>query len=158
MFVEARTQNADGTFNNDWTTLPDAERAHEQRHGRELPVRLVGGAPQPPPPLHDVRPGRQRATGSCTPTGTTGTWNAASGNSGGWNEWKIDLSQYYGKKVEISIVYATDWGTLTVPGMLVDDTKVTVNGVTTHRDVLRDQAIRAAGRSRAPIRRARPRT
>ena len=30
----------------------------------------------------------------------------------------------------MSIVYATDWGTLNVPGMLVDDTKVTVNGVT----------------------------
>ena len=70
--------------------------------------------------------------GSCTPTGTTGDWNAASGNSGGWQEWKIDLSAYQGKRVEISIVYATDWGTLTVPGMLVDDTKVTVNGATTH--------------------------
>jgi hypothetical protein len=68
--------------------------------------------------------------GSCTATGTTGEWHAASGNSGGWQEWRIDLSRYAGKQVEISIVFATDWGTLTVPGMLVDDTKVTVGGAT----------------------------
>ena len=66
--------------------------------------------------------------GSCTPTGTTGAWHAASGNSGGWQEWSIDLSAYAGKQVQLSIVYATDWSTLTVPGMLVDDTTVTVNG------------------------------
>ena len=28
-------------------------------------------------------------------------------------------------------MYATDWGTLTVPGMLVDDTTVTVDGAVT---------------------------
>ena len=28
-------------------------------------------------------------------------------------------------------MYATDWGTLTVPGMLVDDTTVTVGGIVT---------------------------
>jgi hypothetical protein len=32
--------------------------------------------------------------------------------------------------VEVSIAYATDWGTTTVPGMLVDDTTVTVDGAT----------------------------
>ena len=30
-------------------------------------------------------------------------------------------------------MYATDWGTLTVPGMLVDDTRITVDGVVTHQ-------------------------
>ena len=29
-------------------------------------------------------------------------------------------------------MFATDWGTLTVPGALVDDTKVTVDGATVH--------------------------
>jgi bacillopeptidase F (M6 metalloprotease family) len=66
--------------------------------------------------------------GSCTPTGTTGTWNAASGNSGGWQQWSVDLSKFAGKQVEVSIVYATDWGTELVPGMLVDDATLTVNG------------------------------
>ena len=61
-----------------------------------------------------------------------------------------------GKQVEISIVYATDWGTLTVPGMLVDDTKVTVNGVTTHETSF--ETDQGGWESRAPIRRDRPRT
>ena len=94
--------------------------------------------------------------GSCTPTGTTGAWNAASGNSGGWQEWSIDLSAYAGKQVQLSIVYATDWGTLTVPGMLVDDTTVTVGGRRPPRPPSR--RISEAGRCRAPIRRARRRT
>ena len=29
-------------------------------------------------------------------------------------------------------MFATDWGTLVVPGMLVDDTKITVNGNVVH--------------------------
>jgi hypothetical protein len=131
VFVEARSQNADGTFNNDWTTLPDlnghttddtgascpsgwSEELHNHlRHYTTFDADANGGA------------------GGCTATGDTGSWNAATGNSGGWKEWKIDLSGYHGKKVEISIVYATDWGTLSTPGMLIDDTKVSVNGVTT---------------------------
>ena len=49
------------------------------------------------------------ADGTCTPTGTTGVWNAASGSSNGWEQWSIDLSAYAGKQVEISIAYASDW-------------------------------------------------
>jgi hypothetical protein len=52
-------------------------------------------------------------------------WNAASGNSSGWQNWSIDLSAYRGQQVEISIVFATDWGTTTVPGVMIDDTTVT---------------------------------
>ena len=134
VFVEAQTLNDQGEGNGDWDTLPDSsptphttnetgascdsgwteELHHHLRHYMKYDPDANGGA------------------GGCTPTGTTGDWNAATGNSGGWQEWKIDLSGYHGQTVEISIVYATDWGTLTVPGMLVDDTKVTVNGVTTH--------------------------
>ena len=63
----------------------------------------------------------------CLPsTGTPpGAWNAASGNSGGWKNWSIDLSAYRGKQVEVSIVFATDWGTTPVPGAMIDDTTVT---------------------------------
>lgn len=32
----------------------------------------------------------------------------------------------------LSIVFATDWGTLVVPGALVDDTKITLDGATVH--------------------------
>ena len=85
--------NADGTGNGDWTTLPDAERPHTATDtGASC---AVGWSEE----LHnhlrhyttyDPAPTAVRA--AAHPTGTTGTWNAASGNSGGWNEWKIDLS------------------------------------------------------------------
>ena len=34
---------------------------------------------------------------SCTPSGTTGDWNAATGSSGGWQDWTVDLSAYAGQ-------------------------------------------------------------
>ena len=62
----------------------------------------------------------------CLPTrAPTGAWNASSGNSGGWQNWSIDLSAYRGQQVEVSIVFATDWGTTPVPGAMIDDTTVT---------------------------------
>jgi len=62
---------------------------------------------------------------SCTPTGTTGSWNAATGGSGGWQEWEIDLSAYAGKQVEIAIVAATDWAVGGL-GAYVDDASTQV--------------------------------
>ena len=128
VFVEARTAGG-----NDWTTLPDlnghtsqetgascAGGWGEQLHARTLNYQTH--QPNGPGPDDD----------SCLPTGTTGAWHAASGNSGGWQEWRVDLTPYAGKQVELSIVFATDWGTLTVPGMLVDDTKITLNGSVAH--------------------------
>ena len=133
VFVEAQTLARDGSGNGDWDTLPDASptSATSNDTGASCPA---GWSEE----LHNhlrhyttFDPNANGGAGGCTPTGTTGTWNAATGNSGGWNEWKIDLSRYAGERVEISIVYATDWGTLQTPGMLVDDTKVTVNGAVT---------------------------
>ena len=128
VFVEARSINADGTPNNDWTTLVDTNGATHEDTGASC---ASGWSEEL---HHHLRHYMtfDAATGTCTPTGTTGEWHAATGNSGGWHNWVSDLSQYHGKRVELSIVYATDWGTLTVPGMLVDDTKVTVNGATVH--------------------------
>ena len=40
--------------------------------------------------------------------GTTGAWNAFTGNSAGFQDWDVDLSAYAGKQVEVSITYATD--------------------------------------------------
>src|SRR5918994_195398 len=65
---------------------------------------------------------------TCSPSGTTGQWHAASGNSGGWKQWSIDLSAYRGKQVELSVVFATDWAVLPVPGVMVDDATVTAGG------------------------------
>jgi bacillopeptidase F (M6 metalloprotease family) len=126
VFVEAQTLDAAGNGNGDWTTLPDVNGHTGTDTGASCPA---GWTEE----LHNHLRHYQTfdPAGSCTASGTTGTWNAATGNSGGWQDWKIDLSGYFGKRVEISIVYATDWGTLQTPGMLVDDTAVHVNGVTT---------------------------
>jgi hypothetical protein len=131
VFVEAQSLDANGNGVGDWTTLPEAT-GHT---GRETGSSCASGWTEE---LHNHLRNYQTydpaGGGSCTPEGpvrpdgTRGEWHAASGNSGGWQEWVIDLSRYAGKQVEISIVFATDWGTLTVPGMLVDDTTVTVGG------------------------------
>jgi murein tripeptide amidase MpaA len=47
-------------------------------------------------------------------------WNAASGNSAGWQEWVIDLDAYAGQTVQISISYASDWAVQGL-GVFVDD-------------------------------------
>ena len=60
------------------------------------------------------------ADGTCSPTGTTGTWNAATGNSAGWQQWSVNLDAYAGTQIEVSISYASDWGTQGL-GTFVDD-------------------------------------
>ena len=106
LFVEARTPGGD-----DWTTLPEPTGTrHVDRP--ELP-----GAGSLHPHLAHYQTGTAR---HCTSTGTTGAWNAASGNSAGWQEWTIDLSAYAGETVEISIAYASDWSTQGL-GVFVDD-------------------------------------
>jgi Zinc carboxypeptidase len=62
------------------------------------------------------------AAGGCARTGATGTWNAATGNSGGMQAWDVDLSPWIGKQVEVSIAYAQDYGTGGL-GVYVDDAR-----------------------------------
>ena len=47
-------------------------------------------------------------------------WNATSGRSPGWQEWNVDLSQFAGSDVEVSISYAQDWATQGL-GVWIDD-------------------------------------
>ena len=110
LFVEARTPGGD-----DWTTLPDA-------NGHTTTERPARAAPRAGSTLHPQLAHYQTWDGvdACTATGTTGAWNAASGNSAGWQEWSIDLSAYAGETVEISIAYASDWATQGI-GVFVDD-------------------------------------
>jgi hypothetical protein len=68
---------------------------------------------------------------SCTPTGTTGTWNGFTGESGGWVDAAFDLSAYAGQQVDLKVAYVSDGsdgGTGGGIGVFVDDTKVTVGG------------------------------
>jgi len=112
MFVEARPAGTD-----DWTTLPDANGHTQQGTGQSC----TSGWDE----LHPFIAHYQGA--DCSPTGTTGEWHAATSNSNGWQEWSVDLSQYAGQQVEVSIAYASDWGTQGL-GVFVDDVAVTVDG------------------------------
>ncbi|GAA3198735.1 M14 family metallopeptidase [Actinocorallia longicatena] len=114
VFVEAHTVGQD-----DWTTLPDLNGHTTQETGDSC----ASGWRT----LHPFLDHYQGA--DCSPTGTTGAWNAASGKSGGWQEWAVDLTPYAGKKVELSITYVSDWGTQLL-GVFVDDATVTADGAT----------------------------
>ena len=115
MVVEAREVGTDN-----WTTLP-AAGVTDTDTGDSCPE---GWADLHPQLAHYQT---VNADGTCSPTGTTGAWNAFTGNSEGWQDWNVDLSAYAGKKVEVSISVITDWGTLGL-GVWVDDAKVTING------------------------------
>ncbi|MCA2214823.1 M14 family metallopeptidase [Jidongwangia harbinensis] len=119
MFVEAHVVGSD-----DWTTLPDAN-GHTQTG--------TGESCRADSELTSIHPFIAHYQGEdCSPTGTTGTWNAATGNSGGWQEWDVDLSAYAGKQVEVSISYMSDWGTQGL-GVLLDDVRVEVDGAVAER-------------------------
>jgi hypothetical protein len=113
LFVEARTAGGD-----DWTTLPDANGHTTQATGESCKAENSGGWRTLHPFLDHYQ--TQQGTSACSPTGTTGAWNAASGNSGGWQQWSLNLNAYAGKSVEISISYASDWATQNL-GVFLDD-------------------------------------
>ncbi len=111
--VEAHTVGQD-----DWTTLPDANGHTSSSTGESCTY------------WNSIHPFIDHYQGAnCSSTGTTGTWNAASGKSNGWQEWSVDLSAYAGKQVELSISYISDGGVQGI-GTFVDDVTVTTGGTT----------------------------
>ena len=107
VFVEAHT--LDATPDDDWTTLPDLNGHNSQSTGANDP-----DLASCPAGWHELHPHLAHyqtwdGSGACTPTGTTGQWWAASGRSDGWESWRLDLTPYAGKTVEIFISYASDW-------------------------------------------------
>ncbi|HYH28217.1 MAG TPA: zinc carboxypeptidase, partial [Actinomycetota bacterium] len=124
VFVEAHTVGQD-----DWTTLPDLNGHTSTSTGDSCPE----GWRELHPQLDHYQ--TLNADGSCTPVGTTGTWNAASGNSGGWQQWSVDLTPYAGKQVEVSISYASDWSVQGL-GAFIDDTAVSTGQTTSFEDGL----------------------
>jgi hypothetical protein len=117
VFVEAHTVGQD-----DWTTLPDT-----LGHTKDA---LMTACPSynTHPQLHHYM--TQQGTPNqpdfqCASTGTTGAWHAATGMSGGWQQWSVDLSAFAGKQVEVVISYMTSSSRL---GLFVDDATVTVDG------------------------------
>ena len=117
MFVEAHTVGAD-----DWTTLPDANGHTSADTGDPCPSWLE---------LHPFLTHYQADSGdgTCAPTGSSGTWNAASGSSDGYEQWSVDLSAYAGSEVEVSISYASDTS-VQFQGLFVDDVTVSTGAGT----------------------------
>jgi hypothetical protein len=113
LFVEAHTVGQDN-----WTTLPDANGHTTTSTGSPCPLNTSGGWRTLHPWLDHYQ--TQVGTAACNPTGTTGAWNAASGDSQGWQQWRINLNAYAGQQIEISISYASDWATQGL-GVFVDD-------------------------------------
>jgi hypothetical protein len=113
VFVEVHTVGQD-----DWTTLPDVNGHTTQSTGQSC----LGWAT-----LHPFVAAHYQTVDltaeTCTPTGRTGEWWAASGASDGPEQWQVDLSAYAGKDVELSISYASDEGVQRT-GLYVDDVVV----------------------------------
>jgi hypothetical protein len=118
VFVEAHTVGQDN-----WTTLPDLNGNTITATGDSC----AAGWRDLHPQLDHYQTWDGAET--CTATGTTGTWNASSGNPGGWKQWRVSLGAYAGQQVEISIAYASDWATQGL-GVFLDDI-VEPSGATT---------------------------
>jgi hypothetical protein len=122
VFVEAHTVGQD-----DWTTLPDANGHNAEDTGASCPF------------WHELHPflahyQTDNGDGTCSPEGGSGHWWAASGASGGYEQWQVDLSGYAGSDVEVSISYASD-DFVQLPGVVVDDVDVsTGEGTTSFED------------------------
>ena len=125
VFVEAHTVGQD-----DWTTLPDENGHTTDNTGASCPEGWIH-APRPAralPDAHRERPRHRRQRVHRSRHGRHAARRMERVErqlESGWQNWSIDLSAYKGKQVELSIVFATDWGTTPVPGVMVDDTKVT---------------------------------
>src|SRR5262249_46019568 len=102
----------------DWTTLPDQNGHTSQSTGESCKRENSGGWRTLHPFLDHYQ--TQAGDSACEPHGTTGAWNAASGDSGGWQQWSLSMNAYAGKQVEVSITYASDWATQGL-GVFVDD-------------------------------------
>jgi Peptidase family M1 domain/Peptidase M1 N-terminal domain len=118
VFVEAHTVGLQ-----DWTTLPDLNGHTSDDTGFVCPYWLG---------LHPFLEHYQtdNGDGTCTPQGTSGHWWAVSGESGGYEQWSVDLSAYAGTSVEVSISYASD-DLVQLPGAFVDDIVVSTGAGTT---------------------------
>jgi hypothetical protein len=124
VFVEAHHVGMD-----DWTTLPEANGHTTTSVGASCDINWDTLHPFLAHYQTNVNKDQAAGAEDCTPNGTTGSWNAATGNSGGYQDWKVDLSAYAGSQVEVSITYAQDFGFGGL-GVFVDDAKLTKDGAT----------------------------
>jgi zinc carboxypeptidase len=136
VFVEEHTVGRD----DDWTTLQDISGNNytSQATGESCEPENGPGGWRTIHPFMDhyqtIVPGRPAEEVSCEPHGTTGDWWAASGSSGNWQQWHVDLrgagGRFLGHQVEVSITYVSDWATQGL-GVFVDDIQVSTTEGTT---------------------------
>ena len=130
LIIEAHTVGQD-----DWTTLPDQNGHTSSDLSNDQSC--TGGWSNPDDPANVLHPFLTHyqtfdpATGACSPTGTTGAWNAANGSSSGWQPMQFDLSGYAGRQVEVSITSVSDWGLQQFPGVFIDDIEVSTGAGST---------------------------
>ena len=113
-----------------WTTLRDL-------NGRTSPGTPSGCSSGDLLELHPFLRQYLSPGNPCRGTGSTGTWNSFTGESGGWVDASFDLSPYAGGPVEVKVSYVTDsvdGGVGGGIGVFVDDTRVTVGGVVVSAD------------------------
>ena len=119
LIVEARVVGSE-----DWTTLPDQSgHTSADQAASCWSTAWFGIFPRLVHYMTRVGEGNQAA---CEPNGTTGTWNAATGFSDGWEHWVIDLSGYIGSEVELSISYLSS--RTAFDGVYIDDISFTADG------------------------------
>ena len=126
LFVEAHTVGQEN-----WTTLPDLNLHTTQATGESCKQANSGGWRTLHPQLDHYQ--KQTGPSTCDPVGITdipGAWNAASGNSGGWQQWAVDLGGFANQQIEVSISYASDWAFQGL-GVFVDDIEVSTGEGTT---------------------------
>lgn len=123
-----------------WTTLPDVNGLTTTNTGQSC---LSGWVDQIHPHLANYM------DAACNPTGTTGSWNAFSGNSGGWYQVEVDLSAYAGQTVELYISYASDWATQGL-GVFIDDIELSSYALEDFEGGLGQWAV-SAGPGNAPF-------
>lgn len=138
VFVEAHT--LDETPDDDWTTLEDLNGHNSQSTGPNDP-----DLASCPAGWHELHPHLARyqtwdGSGACTPIGTTGEWWANSGRSAGWESWRLDLTPYAGKTIEIFISYASDWAVQGL-GSFIDSVQMPGEAVESFETPTEDWAV-----------------
>ncbi|MGH9235513.1 MAG: M14 family zinc carboxypeptidase [Acidimicrobiales bacterium] len=106
----------------DWTTLAEAGGATSSTPPTQCEEGFL--LEMHPFLTHYLTPGNP-----CGSSGSSGDWNALTGDSNGYQQVAYDLSAYAGGSVDVKISYVTDPASGGI-GVFVDDTRVTTGGGT----------------------------
>jgi Zinc carboxypeptidase len=146
---------AHGVGQDNWTTLADNNGHTSSDLSQDLSC--TGGWSNPADAANVLHPFLTHyqtfnADGTCSSTGSSGTWNAANGSSSGWQQFQVDIPASLGSQVEVSITTVSDWGVQQFPGVFIDDIEVsTGEGTTSFEDGLGGWTVPGAPQDDAGI-------